>query len=161
MAIPSTQRTSMALARGSTMALSPSARAASVMGSTPRTGCSAPLSESSPTNATSLSAAPGISRLQASSPTAMGRSKLGPSFLRSAGARLTVMRSSGILYPLFKMAAFTRSRDSRTVVSGRPTISKAGMPKLTFTSARTGKLSMPAMPKLVTMWSTEPHPFVR
>ena len=38
MAIPSTQRTSMAFACGSTMALSPSARAASTIGSTPRTG---------------------------------------------------------------------------------------------------------------------------
>jgi hypothetical protein len=45
-----------------------------------------------------------------------------PSFLISAGARLTVMRSSGKVYPELLMAALTRSRLSFTAASGKPTV---------------------------------------
>ena len=55
---------------------------------------------------------------------AMGRSKPEPSFLRSAGARLMVMRVGGRSKPEFLMAERTRSRDSRTAASGRPTVAK-------------------------------------
>jgi hypothetical protein len=55
---------------------------------------------------------------------AMGRSKPEPSFLRSAGARLMVMRVGGRSKPEFLMADRTRSRDSRTAASGRPTVAK-------------------------------------
>ena len=53
---------------------------------------------------------------------AMGRSKPEPSFLMSAGARLMVMRVGGMSKPEFLMAERTRSRDSRTAASGRPTV---------------------------------------
>ena len=55
---------------------------------------------------------------------AMGRSKPEPSFLMSAGARLMVMRVGGRSKPEFLMAERTRSRDSRTAASGRPTVEK-------------------------------------
>ena len=55
-------------------------------------------------------------------PSAMGRSKRPDSFGKSAGARLAVMRRAGISKPQFCSAARTRSRDSFTSVSGRPTM---------------------------------------
>jgi len=55
-------------------------------------------------------------------PSAMARSKRPPSLGKSAGARLVVMRRCGNLNYEQTMAARTRSRDSRTAVSGRPTI---------------------------------------
>ena len=55
-------------------------------------------------------------------PMAMGRSKPEPSFLMSAGARLMVMRVGGMSKPELRMAERTRSRDSRTAASGRPTV---------------------------------------
>ena len=53
---------------------------------------------------------------------AMGRSKLGPSFFTSAGARLIVVRPITYLKPLFSIAVLTRSRDSFTAASGKPTM---------------------------------------
>mgnify|MGYP000140457307 CR=1 FL=1 len=50
------------------------------------------------------------------------------SFFRPAGARFTVMRETGNFTPQFFTAARTRSRDSLTAVSPRPTMSNAGKP---------------------------------
>ena len=61
-------------------------------------------------------------------PTAIGRSKDGPSFFMSAGARFTVILFRGKLRPVFFNALRTRSLDSLTAESGSPTISKAGSP---------------------------------
>ena len=58
----------------------------------------------------------------------MGRSYSVPSFRTRAGARFTVMRLTGNFAPQFFTAARTRSRDSLTAASGRPTMSKAGRP---------------------------------
>ena len=107
------------------------------MGSAPRTGRSVPSSESSPMMAVPARDSAGILPMQAIIVSAMGRSKAGPSFFRSAGARLTVMRWSGNPMPLFFSAARTRSRDSLTAASGRPTTSNEGMPKDRFTSTAT------------------------
>ena len=63
-----------------------------------------------------------ICSLAASIPRAMGRSKLGPSFFTSAGARLMVVRPMGNLKPELASAVVTRSRDSFTAASGRPTM---------------------------------------
>ena len=57
-------------------------------------------------------------------PIAIGRSKDEPSFLTSAGARFTVMRSPGNSKPAFLIAARTLSLLSFTAVSGNPTILK-------------------------------------
>src|ERR1700704_2352283 len=61
-------------------------------------------------------------------PTAMGRAKRPPSFGKSAGDRLTVMRPGGKLNPVVNNAERTRSLLSRTAVSGSPTMKKAGRP---------------------------------
>ena len=76
-------------------------------------------------------------------PTAVGKSKAAPSFRRSAGARLTVMRSSGNSKPELLIAARTRSRLSRTVESGRPTVVNEGNPDVTSTSTKTVAASIP------------------
>lgn len=55
-------------------------------------------------------------------PSAIGRSYIGHFFLRSAGARFTVIRlPPGKLYPLFFIALRTRSRLSCIAVSQSPT----------------------------------------
>ena len=117
-----------------------------VMGSTPRTGRTEPSSDSSPSSAVSCSASGMRPPLEASMPTAMGRSKAGPSFFWSAGARFTVSRPSGKGKPLFRRAVRTRSRDSLTAASGRPTRSNWVMPRDRFTSTRTGNPSIPLSP---------------
>ena len=57
---------------------------------------------------------------------AMGTSYAGPAFLRSAGARFTVMRRMGNSKPELRMAARTLSRASWTAVSGQPHDSERG-----------------------------------
>src|SRR5262245_14451754 len=76
-------------------------------------------------------------------PSAVGRSNAAPSFRRSAGARLMVMRSRGNSKPAFLMAARTRSRLSRTAESGRPTVVNEGRPFVTSTSTETVVTSTP------------------
>src|SRR5688572_20605326 len=83
-------------------------------------------------------------------PSAMARSKPVPSLRRSAGARFTVIRRSGNSNPLFRIAARTRSRASRTAVSGRPTMSKPGSPLATSTSTDTSSVSRPHSAQAVT-----------
>src|SRR3954467_466735 len=73
----------------------------------------------------------------------MGRSKLGPSLRRSAGARLIVVLPRGILKPELVRAVLTRSRDSLTAVSGRPTMTMTLSPQPAFTSTSTGNASIP------------------
>src|SRR5688572_5245514 len=73
----------------------------------------------------------------------MGRSKLGASFLTSAGARLMVVRPRGFLKPELVSAVLTRSRDSFTAASGKPTITITLSPQPELTSTSTGKASMP------------------
>src|SRR5213594_876475 len=76
-------------------------------------------------------------------PIAIGKSKLGPSFLTSAGARLMVMRPRGILKPELERAVPTRSRDSLTAASGRPTITMTESPQPAMTSTSIGYASIP------------------
>ena len=58
----------------------------------------------------------------ASTPKAIGRSNDEPALRMSAGARLTVTRCGGNSKPELRIALRTRSRLSRTLASGRPTI---------------------------------------
>ena len=79
----------------------------------------------------------------ASTPSAIGRSNDAPALRTSAGARLTVMRCCGNSKPELRMALRMRSRLSRTLASGSPTIVKPGRPNETSTSMVTGDASMP------------------
>src|SRR3989344_4106231 len=70
----------------------------------------------------------------------MLKSKTGPSFLSSAGARETTtfwLRVLGETKPEFLMAAQTRSLDSSTALSGKPTKEKEWSPLVKSTSTST------------------------
>ena len=77
----------------------------------------------------------------------MGRSYTVPIFFSPAGARFTVIRLTGNLAPQFFAAARTRSRASRTAVSGSPTMSMAGRPPERKHSALTAYPLMPDSPR--------------
>ena len=89
----------------------------------------------------------GTCRVAARMPSAMGRSKRPLSLGRSAGARFTMTRLCGKSKRAVARAARTRSRASRTSVSGSPTTWKPGRPPPTWTSTRTGGACMPARPR--------------
>src|SRR6476661_853595 len=76
-------------------------------------------------------------------PSAIGRSNDAPALRTSAGARFTVMRCGGNWNPELRIALLTRSRLSRTLASGRPTIVKEGNPNDTSTSTCTAHASTP------------------
>src|ERR1017187_4432351 len=76
-------------------------------------------------------------------PNAIGKSKVGPSFFTSAGARLMVVRPIGNLKPELLRAVVTRSRDSFTAASGSPTMTISVSPQPALTSTSTGYASMP------------------
>lgn len=78
-------------------------------------------------------------------PSAIGRSNAAPAFRRSAGARLTVTRPPGNGKPELRIAVRTRSRLSRTVRSGSPTMVNPGSPSETSTSTETATASTPTM----------------
>ena len=69
---------------------------------------------------------------------------MGPSFLMSPGARLTVVFVVGIEKPLFAMADETLFSDSFTAASGSPTMKTFGSPlSPELTSISTGNASTP------------------
>ena len=78
-----------------------------------------------------------------STPNAIGRSNPVPSFFRSAGARLTVVRRAGSENPELTIAAETRSRLSFTAPAGSPTTLNHGSPWAQSTSTDTSYASMP------------------
>ena len=102
-----------------------------------------PSSASSPTTATGRMRPSRTQPVAARMPSAIGRSNAGPSFRKSAGARLTVMRSGGNGNPALRIAVRTRSRLSRTAESGSPTVVNDGNPGDTSTSTRMSAASTP------------------
>ncbi len=115
----------------------PDGAAASARAIMPGMCRSEPFSPSSPQKER-LSVQAGLSSPAATSrPTAMGRSSPAPPLRRPDGARFTTVLRSGHGRPLERMAARTRSRDSRTAASGRPTMVKPGRPLDTWTSTET------------------------
>ena len=74
MAMPSTQRSSLALAAGTRMRCTPRSTAAITIGSTPRTGRTVPSSDSSPSTQAPSQASGSITPRQVRMPRAMGRS---------------------------------------------------------------------------------------
>src|SRR5262245_21319010 len=76
-------------------------------------------------------------------PSAIGRSNDAPAFRTSAGARFTVIFVGGNSNPELRIALLTRSRLSRTLASGRPTIVNEGNPNDTSTSTFTAHASTP------------------
>ena len=140
---PSTNWASLVLAVGTTRARAPWCRAWRARARTPRTGRKQPSRPSSPQLHTPPVAS-GLSwPLATSRARAMGRSKPGPSLRRSAGARFTITRVRGTLRPLWRRAERTRSRDSCTAASARPTMCSPGSPGARSTSTVTSWASSP------------------
>ena len=77
------------------------------------------------------------------SASAIGRSNPELALRSSAGARFTVTRRAGIVYPELIRAATTRSRLSFTAPEASPTIVQLGRPGATSTSTITSQASMP------------------
>ena len=73
----------------------------------------------------------------------MGRSNPDPVLRRTPGARFTTTLLAGSEKPHERSAAFTRSRDSCTEASARPTMEKPGIPFAMTTSTSTGTASTP------------------
>src|SRR5690606_10900303 len=158
---PGTQAATSALPAGSTSAAAGCSRAtAKARGSGAPTGTSAPVRESSPASTrccrpagAAAPSGPGTATWPdaSSTPSAIGKSKRADALGRSAGDRLTVRRPLGNSKPLLRMAALTRSRLSRTSVSGRPTTVKAGRPGPRCVSTRTAGASAPQRARLARM----------
>ena len=117
--------------------------AATAAGKVPPTGWMRPSSPSSPRAAQPFRASGGTTPRAASRARAIGRSKWLPSLGRSAGDMLTVMTLGGSARPMAVSAARTRSRLSATALSGRPTMTKRGMPVESWTCTSTPRASSP------------------
>ena len=115
------------------------------IGNTPCTPRKFPSSDNSAVNRQSAVLSAGIVPCALSSPTAIGRSSPGLSFLMSAGARLIVIFSARRSMFEFLIAVRTRSFDSRTEAFGSPTMSKLGMPFELSTSTEMIKPSTPSV----------------
>ena len=140
---PSTALASAAFATGTMSPRTRLPRANKAMAKAPRTARTSPSKANSPTTIHSAKLSLEICPEQASSPNAMGRSKQGPPFFKSAGAKLAVINPTGQEYPLFQTAAFTLWRDSFTAVSAKPTTTKFSFPPPASTSTSTGSASTP------------------
>jgi len=103
---------SFALSFGRKILLNPFSFAKLVIGRMPLIGLTSPLRASSPITMDSSNRSRESWLDAARIARAIGRSKLEPCFLSSAGARLMVFLSMGNLKPLFLMAERTRSFDS-------------------------------------------------
>ena len=93
-------------------------------GNTPRTGFTAPFSESSPPMTQRSSECSLRTPPASSAASAIGSSNAAPSLRMSAGARFTVMRFCGSSKPAFFRAEMTRTLLSFTAPSGSPTTLK-------------------------------------
>ena len=144
---PETTDASSAFSRGTYTVVRPASRAASTIGSTPRTGRSSPESDSSPMNVQAERSHPrGSPPLTARMLTRIARSNADPSFLIFAGARLIVSSMAGKRMPLFSQALRTRSFASLTAASGSPTSSKFGRRSNPLHSTVTSYPSTPSTP---------------
>ena len=123
----------------------------------PGSGGSRPTATARPPARSRRAPRPARARLPRAAPTAIARSKPGPALRTCAGARLTVIRCCGKPSSELSSAARTRSRDSRTARSGRPTRVNVGSPRRTSTSTVTSWLRMPSRAKVLTAASTAGH----
>ena len=119
---------------GNTTLFIPSFFASIHIGNIPSTLLIFPSSDNSPINIVFIILEVFIHLIQASIPIAIGKSKNGPSFFISAGAKFITIFLLFISYPEFLIAVLTLSFASFTLVSGKPTISQDGIPADTSTS---------------------------
>ncbi len=145
---PRTAALSGPFSAGTITSRMPAAVAALTRAIAPGTRRSEPSSASSPISAVRPSSSVSSWLLATRIAAAMARSCPVPSFGRSAGARLTVIRRAGTSKPELRSADLTRSRASSTALPGSPTIVSPGSPNETSTSTRTGMPSTPTIDAL-------------
>ena len=124
------------------------------IGATPCTGLTLPSRDSSPRNARSHAHAAGICSSTINTAIAIARSSVLPIFFSVEGARFIVILRVGQSNPLDRMAARTRSRDSRHTSSGRPRMVNDGNPGPMCASTKTGQPLIPAILADCTLHST-------
>ncbi len=117
--------------------------AASTAGSTPCTGRIRPSSASSPNNTAFSKRSHGFLRLAESTAAAIAMSYSDPVLGRVAGDSARVSRDIGQALPQLVIAARTRSRDSCSAASGRPTRCTPGNPEVMSASISTISPSRP------------------
>lgn len=117
----STSPASGSEAVGTTARPQPAPRAASSAGNVPRTARTRPSSANSPSRTVLSMARAGTSPAARSTAQASARSYTEPTLGSVAGERARVIRREGHFSPELATAARTRSRDSCSAVSGRPT----------------------------------------
>src|SRR3954471_24622558 len=139
---PWTRAASAPFPSGTMIRAIPRLRASNATGSTPRTGSTSPPSESSPT-ANVGTFAGGMSPAACRTASAMARSNPAPSFLRSPGARLTVIRLCGSSYPALRIAVAQRTFASTQAMSGSPTTKNPGSPRARSTWTSIGRALAP------------------
>ena len=106
--------------------------------STPGVESTSPFNDSSPAKAHPATALSGTWAVAASTATAMGRSRPGPSLRRFPGARFTTTRRSGHSRPACSTAGRMRSRASWTAVPASPVSVNEGRPRPTKASTVMG-----------------------
>src|SRR3989304_8571471 len=123
---PGIKEASKAFSYGRKILLNPFSLAIIAIGKTPLIVLNLPSNDNSPINNVLLDMSSEIEIcLEVNkSPKAIGKSKAGPSFLISAGAKLIVVLLEGVETPEFFNAARTLSFDSSTALSGSSTILK-------------------------------------
>ena len=157
-ATPTANAASQAFSCGTIIAGTPALRASSAIGSTPRNGRTVPSRPSSPSTIRLASFAASTPPWQAMIPSAIGKSKAAPSFLRSPGASEMIETPNGGSCPLDASADQTRWRLSRIAVSGSPTIVTlvSGPPPRTSTSTSTRKAFTPCTAALRVLLNMDP-----
>ena len=141
--MPSTITASCPLSFGTIIHSMPSSLAEKAHESTPGTGRISPLRPTSPMIHTRSVSSAGIISRPHRIPTAIARSYAVPSFLKSAGDRLTVIFFAGSGTPAFRSATLTRSLASLTSAAISPTRLIPGSPLPTSTSTSTFFASIP------------------
>ena len=123
---------SFSFSLGTIKYLIPSFTPAATAPKTPRTGRTPPESSSSPITIvrTSLNTLTPLCILLIKTESAMGRSKLLPSFFKSAGLKLINILACGNSNSELRIATFILSFASFTALPGKPTISMTGKPIL-------------------------------
>ena len=119
--MPCTRAASFALSCGTKTVVIPCSFNPITRGKTPFTFLKDPSKDNSPRNAILRSSGIFIP-CSFNIPIAIGKSKLVPSFLMSAGARLTITLPVGNVKPEFLIAEWTLSRASLIELSGNPTM---------------------------------------
>ena len=152
--IPSISEASATASEATITFLKPARRAAKTWGRIPLTRYTRPSKPSSPQNTILAARFCTPAYREATTASAIGKSKPDPVLGNSAGERLTVNRVGSKRRPVEAIAASTRDRDSLSEASGSPTSANAGNPWVWWASTLIRWPLNPTIPraKQVPIW---------